>query len=82
MSTSFAALLGRPAAIVRREDDRAGDALGDVLADLIGGRVVHRRRAGTLHQELPAGVAGNVDRQPAHEADVGIGVHLKARLPT
>ena len=38
------------------------------------------RWAGHLQQELVFGVARDVDRQPAHEAEVGVGVHLEAEL--
>ena len=67
--------------VVDREDARhAQRALGHQLADLLGGRLVVRRRAGLLQQELALRLARHVDRQPAHEAEVGVGVHLEAEL--
>ena len=38
------------------------------------------RRARLLEQELMLGVSRDVDREPAHEAEVGVGVDLEAEL--
>jgi hypothetical protein len=37
-------------------------------------------RAGPLEEDLAVGVAGEADRQPAHEAHVDVGVDLEAEL--
>ena len=50
------------------------------LAHLLGRRVVHGRRAGRLEQDLAVGIAGDADGQPAHEAQVDVGVDLEAEL--
>ena len=72
-------LLVEAVRVVGAEHDRAtGGALGEEVADLGRGGLVHRRRSGTLQQDLAALVAGHVDRQPAHEAEVGVGVDLEA----
>jgi hypothetical protein len=38
------------------------------------------RRTGSLEQDLALRVAGHVDGQPAHEAEVDVAVHLEAEL--
>ena len=38
------------------------------------------RRSGLLQQDLAVGLAGDVDGQPAHEAEVDVGVDLEAEL--
>src|SRR5262245_32838770 len=74
-------LLVRLARVIGGEADPAGGrALGDQLPSGLGGAVVHRRRAGLLEQDLAPGVAGDVDGQPAHEAEVLVGVDLEAEL--
>ena len=68
--------------VVHRDDRRhAQCALRDELADLLGRRLVVRRRSGLLQQQLPVGLTREVDGQPAHEAEVGVGVHFEAELP-
>jgi hypothetical protein len=67
--------------VVDREDaGHTHRALGHQLPDLLRRRLVVCRRAGLLKQELVLGISGDVDGQPAHEAEVGVGVHLEAEL--
>src|SRR6476659_2123404 len=68
--------------VVHRDDRRhAHRALGHQLADLLGRRLVVRRRAGPLQQQLPVGLTREVNRQPAHETEIGVGVQLEPQLP-
>ena len=62
------------------EGRRAHRPLGHQLSDLLGGRVVVRGRAGLLQQQLMVGLCREVDGQPTHEAEVGVGVQLEAEL--
>jgi hypothetical protein len=67
--------------VVDRED--AGHShrpLGHQLTDLLGRLIVVGRRTGLLQQELVLRVSGDVHRQPTHEAEVRVGVHLEAEL--
>src|SRR5688572_25235755 len=67
--------------VVHGDDPRHPErALRDQLADLLGGRLVVRGWPGLLEQQLAVGLAGEVDREPAHEAEVGVGVDLEAEL--
>ena len=67
--------------VVDGEDaGHAQRALRDQLPDLLGGGLVVDRRAGPLQEQLVLGMAGDVDREPAHEAEIGVGVHLEAEL--
>ena len=73
--------LVRLAAVVRGEDEQATHrALGHQFADLPRGLLGHRRAARLLQQDLALRVTGNVDGQPAHEAQVDVGVDLQAKL--
>jgi hypothetical protein len=54
--------------------------LAHELADLGRGALVHRRRTGPLEQDRPLGMAGHVDGQPAHEAEVDVAVDLEPEL--
>src|SRR3954451_23015977 len=51
-------LVGGARVVGHEADPAAGRALGDELADGLGGVAVHRRRAGLLQQDLAARVAG------------------------
>ena len=63
--------------VVDLEGDPApGGALGEQLADLLGGLRVVRRWAGTLQQDL-AVVTGRLHGEPAHEPEVGVGADLQ-----
>ena len=73
-------LVGAAAVVGGEPGGEAGRALGDEVADLRGGRVVHGGRAGPLEQDLAVGVAGDADGQPAHEAEVDVGADLEAEL--
>ena len=55
-------------------------ALGQELADLFGGGVVVGGRPWLLEEDLAPRVARHVHRQPAHEAEVGVCVHLESEL--
>ncbi len=57
-------LVQRPG-VVRCEDETGQGTLGDQLADLLGRRVVVRRRPRLLERDLRAAVAGDTDGQPA-----------------
>src|SRR5215208_1642523 len=68
--------------VVDRDDRRRPQrALGDELADLLRRRLVVCGRPGLLEEQLLIGLPGEVHGEPAHEAEVGIGVHLEAELP-
>ena len=71
--------MARQSSVLKR-DPAAARALGDRLADLLRGGLVVCGRAGLLEQDLPLGLARDADRQPAHEAEVLVGVHLEAEL--
>ena len=53
-----------------------GTAVLDVAPDI----PPRERRPRPLEQDLPVRVAGHVDRQPAHETEVGVGVDLETEL--
>src|SRR4051795_7269516 len=70
--------------LVRRggagEPKAADGALGEQVADLGRGLLAHRRRPGLLQQDAAVGVAGDVDGQPAHEAEVDVLPDLEPEL--
>src|SRR5262245_34752918 len=49
-------------------DRKPAGALGDQLAYLLGRRLVHRRWAWPLQQDVTILLTGDPDREPAHEA--------------
>src|SRR5438105_12631225 len=70
------------AAIVRREEQVAPrPTLGQEVADLGRGLVVHDRLARPLQQDRAAGVTGYADGQPAHEAQILVVPLLETELP-
>src|SRR3954452_6556426 len=66
--------------VAAEEEVAAGRALAEQLADLRRGLLAHRRRPGDLEQDAAGGVPGDVDRQPAHEAEVDVLADLHAQL--
>src|SRR5438105_5382043 len=50
------------------------------LADLCRGLYVERRRARLFQQDLPVMIARHADREPAHEAEILVGIDLEAQL--
>ena len=60
--------------VVGRQEDGTGHrALGEQLADLRGGGIVHHRRTGPLEQDLAHRVAGDPHGEPPHEPEVLVG---------
>src|SRR5712692_2208267 len=60
--------VGLAAIVVAEEQVTTGDTLGDVVADLSRGLVVHRRLAGALEQDLARLVAGHAHHEPTPES--------------
>jgi hypothetical protein len=68
--------------VVGGEEDRAGEALRHQRADLLGGAVVHHRRAGDGHQRHgEVLLADRPDGEPAEVAQLGHR-HVRPHLPT
>ena len=72
-------VVGLPAIVGREEQVPASGALRNQLADLLGRLDVERRRARGLQQNL-AWIAGNVHREPTHEAQVLVGIDLETEF--
>ena len=72
-------LVQRPG-VVGVEDEAAHGALGDQLAELLGGRLVVERRAGLLEGDLASGFAGDAHGQPAVVALLEVLALLEAEL--
>src|SRR6478609_8250249 len=76
-------LVGGPE-VVGGEEDRAGQALADQVAQLLVRRGVDQRRAGDAHEhDGDVGLPGRPHRQPAEVAHLGHGdvaAHLEAHL--
>src|SRR4029077_8371150 len=61
------------AAVGRGEAEReAAGAFRDDVAHLVGGLLIHRRRAGQLQENVASGLAGNSDGHPTHEPEVHV----------
>src|SRR5262245_39578556 len=66
--------------VVGVEDEAVEGALGDQLAELVGGRLVVERRARLLERDLDVGVARDADGQPAVVALLEVRALLQAQL--
>src|SRR5579862_5689317 len=74
--------LVRGEAVVGAEHhDDPGGALRDEISNLLGGLLVHHRRARDVEHDLGERLAGDADGQPAEAATGVIGLDLQFELP-
>src|SRR5205823_9933182 len=72
--------VGLAAVVSGEEQVSTCGAFGQQLADLRGGLLVECRRSRRLQEDLAVTVAWDTHRQPAHEAEVLVGVDLEAEV--
>src|SRR5438105_241631 len=72
--------VGLAAVVGHEEEVPAGATLRDQVADLRGGLVVHDRLTRLLEEDAAAVVAGDADREPAHESEIAVLDDLQSEL--
>src|SRR3954469_9085053 len=72
--------MGLVGVVAAQEQVSAGCTLREQVAHLRGGLSAHGRRTGDLQQDPAGGVTGDVDGEPAHEAEVHVLPDLHAEL--
>jgi hypothetical protein len=74
-------LVGAEAVVGAEHHDDPGGALRNELPNLLGGLLVHDRRARDVEHDLGERLAGDADGEPAEAAAGEIGLDLQAELP-